>query len=240
MSPWVSGLSLAEQAEDAARLAAELPNVADLMEEIAAVPIPDLGNMLTIEDREELEAFTESFTRDLTDGLAGAIVYGENLGDVLVNTIQRAAHELISSGLMQLLTGKGPQGGLLGSLISSLGISMPGIGGGSFGPKVGAGMKGASGYLAGFASGGSFMVGGNGGIDRNVLSLNGVPVARVSKGETVGVSPNASGGKVEIILRDEMLDARIAEGSSVNIARAYPMIRGGTVKQVSEQGRRRA
>lgn len=42
--------------------------------------------------------------------------------------------------------------------------------------------------IPGFATGGSFMIGGLGGTDRNVLSLNGLPIARVSKGETVGIS----------------------------------------------------
>lgn len=42
--------------------------------------------------------------------------------------------------------------------------------------------------IPGFATGGSFMVGGSGGIDRNMLSLNGLPIARVSYGERVSVS----------------------------------------------------
>lgn len=44
-------------------------------------------------------------------------------------------------------------------------------------------------FLPGFNQGGSFDVNGNSGIDRNILSLNGLPVARVSRGETVDISP---------------------------------------------------
>jgi len=51
------------------------------------------------------------------------------------------------------------------------------------------GGSGLLGGLLGFAHGGSFMVGGKGGVDNNVLSLNGSPVAKVSQGETVSVTP---------------------------------------------------
>ena len=40
----------------------------------------------------------------------------------------------------------------------------------------------------GMARGGSFAIGGAGGVDRNLLSVNGRPVARVSRGEFVSVS----------------------------------------------------
>jgi hypothetical protein len=42
--------------------------------------------------------------------------------------------------------------------------------------------------LPGFATGGSITVGGHGGIDRNLLSLNGLPIARVSYGERINIS----------------------------------------------------
>lgn len=49
--------------------------------------------------------------------------------------------------------------------------------------------------LPGFATGGGFNVMGKGGVDNNLLSLNGLPIARVSHGERVSVSnDNARGG----------------------------------------------
>lgn len=42
-------------------------------------------------------------------------------------------------------------------------------------------------FLPGFATGGSFTVGGRGGTDKNILSINGIPRARVSAMETVSV-----------------------------------------------------
>lgn len=60
-----------------------------------------------------------------------------------------------------------------------------------------------SGGIPGFASGGSFMVGGVPGIDKNIMSIGGLPVARVSYGERVSISndndraqPNGNRGDV--------------------------------------------
>jgi len=50
--------------------------------------------------------------------------------------------------------------------------------------------------IGGFAAGGSFMVGGRPGLDQNLLSLNGQPVARVGRGERVSVTPRSVGGPV--------------------------------------------
>lgn len=51
------------------------------------------------------------------------------------------------------------------------------------------GGRGAPDRTPGFQNGGSFRVGGRGGIDQNVLSLNGRRVARVTRGEDVTVTP---------------------------------------------------
>lgn len=225
--------SLDQMAQDAARLAAELPDVASSIEDIASYPIPDLGNMLTREDREDILRFAEDFRRDISSGLAQAIVQGRNLGDVLVDAFKRAAAAALEQGIFQLLNGQsfgGKQGA--GGFLSFIGSAF----GATFAPGTSVGKS--TGFVPKFASGGSFTVGGVPGVDRNMLSLNGVPVARVSKGETVGVSPGGGGGKVEIVLRDEMLDARIASGAGVIVTRAYPAMRADTAAYVREQGRR--
>ena len=73
----------------------------------------------------------------------------------------------------------------------------PALGGGSF---FGAG----GGYVGigtpAFATGGGFNVMGNRGIDKNVLALNGLPIARVSHGERVSISNDnqRSGGQTNI------------------------------------------
>lgn len=45
------------------------------------------------------------------------------------------------------------------------------------------------------ANGADIAIGGNGGTDQNILSINDRPVARVSRGETVSVNPQGGGGR---------------------------------------------
>jgi hypothetical protein len=47
--------------------------------------------------------------------------------------------------------------------------------------------------IPGFATGGGGILGGRGGVDRNLLSLNGIPIARVSRGEHLNVTPDGGG-----------------------------------------------
>lgn len=56
-----------------------------------------------------------------------------------------------------------------------------------------------SGGAIGMASGGSGIFGGRAGTDRNVLSLNGSPIARVSRGERFAVSPNRGNGRSAMV-----------------------------------------
>jgi hypothetical protein len=44
-----------------------------------------------------------------------------------------------------------------------------------------------------FAAGGSMMIGGRSGVDKNLLSLNGLPIARVSRGEMMHIVPDGKG-----------------------------------------------
>jgi tape measure domain-containing protein len=50
--------------------------------------------------------------------------------------------------------------------------------------------------IPGFANGGGGILGGRAGIDQNTLSLNGRPIAQVSKGEQLSVSPAGRGGSM--------------------------------------------
>jgi len=86
---------------------------------------------------------------------------------ILADITRLAVRQAITGPLAGLLGGGGGGGGgLLDSLFSGLGS------------------------LLGFNSGGSMMVGGRGGIDQNVMSINGEPVARVSRGERIDVVPS--------------------------------------------------
>jgi hypothetical protein len=82
----------------------------------ASVAVPDINKMLI--DAEAIEA-ADRFSENLSRGLGQAIIFGQSLGDALVNSIKAAAAELITSGLLDLLKGgKDGGGGLIGSIVS--------------------------------------------------------------------------------------------------------------------------
>ena len=68
---------------------------------------------------QEQIALADDFTRSLSSGLAQAILNGQSLGDALLNSIKAAASELISSGLLNLLSG-GKKGVSFGESISAV------------------------------------------------------------------------------------------------------------------------
>jgi hypothetical protein len=114
------------------------------------------------------------------DALAGKIikvggVFGDVTRTILADLLKIELQKLVIAPLTKAL------GGLFG------GGSVPTIALDPFGTGNNAGTPG-------FASGGSLMIGGNPGTDRNSLALNGVPIARVGRGETLTVSPNGGGG----------------------------------------------
>jgi hypothetical protein len=86
-------------------------------------------------------------------------------------------------------------GGGFGSMSGGLALLLGGAGGGvgDLGALTALGSAGsadavASGVLFGFAGGGGFNIAGRPGIDNNVMSINGLPIAKVSYGERVSIS----------------------------------------------------
>ncbi|WP_333605977.1 phage tail tape measure protein [Novosphingobium sp.] len=81
-----------------------------------------------------------------------------------------------------------------------------GGGGGSFGSILGSAVT----SVLGFASGGSMQIGGRGGTDTNVLSLNGRQIANVSRGETLSVGSKAlkASGRGSTVVQHISVDAR--------------------------------
>ncbi|MGA1810425.1 tape measure protein [Sphingobium sp. WW5] len=74
----------------------------------------------------------------------------------------------------------GESGGTFGNILTSISTFFQGSAGG-----------GETGTGVGFASGGTATLGGRGGTDRNTLSLNGRPIANVTRGETLSVGSKA-------------------------------------------------
>jgi tape measure domain-containing protein len=162
---------------------------------------------------------------DIRDQFEQAATAGvDNLNSSLDRSLSKMLHlhgaagqfldDLIKIGLQaaegQLLGGAASGGGIFGSIIGAVG----GLFGGGRASAASLGLPGVSNVLslAGgapdlsgaltlpkLAGGGSFEIGGNGGIDRNLLSLNGRGVAMVNRGETIAVVPQSIGsanGKV--------------------------------------------
>jgi tape measure domain-containing protein len=118
------------------------------------------------------ELITDAFS-DAKEAVADFFKTGEFNADKFFNSL---ADNLIDLGTQIAFSGlQNIAGNLLG-----------GIGGG------GGGFLG--GLIPGFANGGSGILGGRSGIDQNTLSLNGAPIARVSKGEQLSVRPQGANG----------------------------------------------
>jgi hypothetical protein len=125
------------------------------------------------------------------EGLADALSHvGEgwkSMRDIALSTIRDIVSALIKMQVQRMFfsllsAGSGGFGGGLGGAMSLSGS----LGGGA--SVLGSvPLSGAFGSLPGFAGGGSFNVMGRTGIDKNILSLNGLPVARVNYGERVTV-----------------------------------------------------
>jgi tape measure domain-containing protein len=168
----------------------------------------------------------EALNDELTDAIMGA----QSLGDAFEAVADQIVADLIRIAIQQALIrpmaeslfggGGGGGGGLLNSILSAVGLA------------AGGGKTPMPGGLKGFASGGSMMIGGRGGVDNNVLSLNDRPVARVSYGERLDIVPNQAlargsqaGGVALVKLQlDGDIDARIVSLSgpvAVEVVKAY-------------------
>jgi hypothetical protein len=91
-------------------------------------------------------------------------------------------------------------GGFLNAVNSIAGLFNGGAGlSGLFGGGGGGGGSKVT-NIPGFATGGAMRLGGLAGLDRNMLSLNGAPLARVTAGETMTITPaNDRGGSARAI-----------------------------------------
>lgn len=90
----------------------------------------------------------------------------------------------------------------------------------SFAASLGGGEGGGAGaigkllsFIPGFASGGSMLIGGNPGVDRNTLSLNGQPIAKVSRGETLGIANQAANSRPVAPQQPVIIQLSADEGS---------------------------
>jgi hypothetical protein len=167
----------------------------------------------------------------------------EDLGDDVGTSIDVIGDSFVEmtrniSGGLSNLVGSIKSGGFLDildgvfGLLSSIGAA---TGGFKIGPMQFPGTADtAAGKVPAFANGGAMKLGGFGGIDRNMLSMNGQPLARVSRGETLAISPSndggASGGVVRVMVQaNDYFDARVAgQSGRVVAASAMPIANLGS------------
>lgn len=122
----------------------------------------------------EADPYARAFGQSLESAFGRAIEGGAKFSDVLRSLLQDLTKALANEAFRSLLYGPkgGTGGGLLGGIFGGL-IKMFGGGGG-------ADYAGPADNKFGFAKGGSFRVGGSGGIDSQLVSFRASPNERVS------------------------------------------------------------
>jgi hypothetical protein len=171
-------------------------------------------------------SFRDAFRSGLRAALDGDLkgFFKNWLEDASFNALSRVLDRL-ADNLANLISGQ-RGGGLLGSIFSFVTGVAGAVGGGSahgVGNAVGSGHTNS---LPRFNTGGWGRIKGFSGIDQNVLSLNGNPIARVSDGELLNVSkgePGGSGGGELVVRLGPGLEAewlRKSAGQTVEIMKA--------------------
>ncbi len=117
----------------------------------------------------------------------GKLSFASLIDNILVDITRLAIRQSITGPLASLLGSATSGGGFFGSLFSGIGSLFSG------GTGVPGGVPGGGAGVPGLDNGGQFEVAGIGGVDQNLLSINGRPTARVSRGETVQVIPRGGG-----------------------------------------------
>jgi hypothetical protein len=159
-----------------------------------------------------------SYVPDMIDGIAQSMAQLQQIMvDPALNATQKVGAAFQSlAGLIGGLFGQkaGSIIGALGQFASAIG---PLFGGKGFDAAGFAATEASNFKAMGMSRGGSGVFGGRSGIDRNVLSLNGSPIARVSKGERFSVGANAAPMAKVMIVPTPYFDA-VVDQRAVTVA----------------------
>ncbi len=154
-----------------------------------------------------------SYIPDMVEGIASTMArLQEVMVDPTLNATAKAGAAFQQLGsLVGSIFGQ-KAGGIL-SAIGQMATALAPLFGGGATVLTGGGSVPNTTPIPKFARGGSGTFGGIGGVDKNILSMNGSPIARVSKGEHFRVSPNGGGGsRVQVIPSayfDVVVDGRV-------------------------------
>jgi len=164
----------------------------------------------------DLESALVGTINELNSGLADAIVNGENLGKVLENAGKQFLAQLIKIGL-QLLVIESIKG-----IGSALGFSIPAFATGTNSAPGGLALVGERGPEIVNLPPGSQVIPNN-----RINAMAGKPAGQ-----------SQQGGVVEILLKDDMLDARIISGSTEVVKIAAPQITNAAVSETFRRSSR--
>lgn len=183
----------------------------DARTQLRALPSKTAGQQARIDKQNQgpLAAYIDSLPKtaaDLDEAFQKAAVHGlTSLNDGLSSALDKMLglhgaagdflSDLIKIGLQMLqqkaFSAAQPGGGGFAGLISGIGSLFGGGGFTTSSINTDAALAGIK-STPGFAGGGSGVISGNPGVDRNMLSLNGNPIARVGHGELLSISPNVA------------------------------------------------
>lgn len=185
-----------------------------------------------------------SYIPDMVSGIADSMSkLQEVLVDPTLNATSKAGAAFQQLGSLVGSVFGQKAGGILnaiGQMASALG---PLLGGGnSLGTVSGGSAGGPTTPIPHFARGGSGVFGGRAGIDKNVLSMNGSPIARVSKGEHFSVSPSGNSRRQYFDLRGAVMThdlvAQMNEIGRTSVAQGAMLGAAGGQQATMRQQRR--
>lgn len=162
------------------------------------------------EINEAYENIAANGLKNMNDQLAEAASRTLRLKGFAGQLFNQMIADLIRLQMQQAMGG----GGILGGLTRLVG-GVFGLGGGraeALGSAIGIdGLRDAARAEANFAGGGSMTVLGRQGIDRNVLSLNGLPIANISYGERLSIANDNS------VSRQDALRLQVVKGDLFDV-----------------------
>jgi hypothetical protein len=168
-----------------------------------------------------------SYIPDMVSGIGQSM---KQLQELMVDPAKTAADKV--AGVFSTLAGTvgnlfgSKAGGIIGA-IGQFATALAPLFGGAKIPKIDLPAFGTPGNTPGFARGGSGVFGGIGGVDKNLISMNGSPIMRVSKGEHFRVgNDNASPSAKVLIVPTPYFDAHV-QGQAAAVA--APMVGQGMV-----------
>jgi hypothetical protein len=137
---------------------------------------------------EELEQLKVNGIMGAVDALTELTNGWDAFRNAALSAIKQVIAELIRLQIMKMIAN------IAGAAAGGVGGGFSGGTAGLFGASASANLLPGGGLPPmGFATGGSMMLGGRSGLDKNMLSLNGLPIARVSRGEMMHIVPDGKG-----------------------------------------------